>query len=103
MASLQRSDVVALARRRLLEAGQAPADLIGSVLADSWQRSLAAGLDPLAVVAELPHATSAELARALDVTRRTTSQAATALKKADLAALRPGDHALVPRTAPRAS
>ncbi len=57
-----------------------------------WQ--LIVGLGPL---------TRAELARALDVTRRTTSQAATALKKADLAALRPGDHALVPRTAPRAS
>jgi DNA-binding transcriptional ArsR family regulator len=31
----------------------------------------------------------AELARALGVTRRTASQAATALEKADLAALRP--------------
>ena len=79
MASLQRSDVVALARRRLLEAGQAPADLIGSVLADSWQRSLAAGLDPLAVVAELPHATSAELARARDRQRDLIDHALPAL------------------------
>ena len=79
MASLQRSDVVALARRRLLEAGQAPADLIGSVLADSWQRSLAAGLDPLAVVAELPHATSAELARARDRQRELIDHALPAL------------------------
>nr|AAD03871.1 unknown [Novosphingobium aromaticivorans] len=47
--------------------------------------------------------TRAELARALDVTRRTASQAAAALDRADLATLRPGDHALAPIAAPRAS
>jgi hypothetical protein len=57
-----------------------------------WQ--LISGLGPL---------TRAELARALGVTRRTASQAATALDKADLALLRPGDHALAPKTPPRAS
>lgn len=57
-----------------------------------WQ--LISGLGPL---------TRAELARALDVTRRTASQAATALDRADLATLRPVDHALTPKTAPRAS
>jgi DNA-binding transcriptional ArsR family regulator len=57
-----------------------------------WQ--LISGLGPL---------TRAELARALGITRRTASQAATALEKADLATLRPGDHALTPKTAPRAS
>lgn len=57
-----------------------------------WQ--LIVGLGPL---------TRAELARALGVTRRTASQAATALGQADLAALRPGDHALAPKTAPWAS
>lgn len=57
-----------------------------------WQ--LISGLGPL---------TRAELARALDVTRRTASQAATALERADLATLRPGDHALAPKSAPRAS
>lgn len=51
-----------------------------------WQ--LIGGLGPL---------TRAELARALGVTRRTASQAAQALDKAGLAALRPGDHALVPK------
>jgi len=56
-----------------------------------WQ--LISGLGPL---------TRAELARALGVTRRTASQAATALDKADLAMLRPGDHALGPKTPPRA-
>ena len=57
-----------------------------------WQ--LIGGLGPL---------TRAELARALGITRRTASQAATALERANLAALRPGDHALAPKTAPRAS
>lgn len=57
-----------------------------------WQ--LIVGLGPL---------TRAELARALGVTRRTASQAATALDRADLATLRYGDHALTPKTPPRAS
>jgi len=57
-----------------------------------WQ--LISGLGPL---------TRAELARALDVTRRTASQAATALDRADLATLRPVDHALAPKTPHRAS
>lgn len=51
-----------------------------------WQ--LIGGLGPL---------TRAELARALGVTRRTASQAAQALDMAGLAALRPGDRALVPK------
>jgi len=57
-----------------------------------WQ--LIGGLGPL---------TRAELARALGVTRRTASQAAMALEKADLATLRPGDHALAPNGALRGS
>jgi hypothetical protein len=62
------------------------ADLYASSQAPAmWQ--LIGALGPL---------TRAELARALGVTRRTASQAAQALEKADLAALRPGDHALVP-------
>jgi CRP-like cAMP-binding protein len=66
------------------------ADLYASSQAPAmWQ--LISGLGPL---------TRAELARALGVTRRTASQAAQALEKADLAALRPGDHALAPN-APR--
>lgn len=55
---------------------------------------LITGLGPL---------TRAELARALSVTRRTASQAAKVLGQADLATLRPGDHALVPKSAPRGS
>jgi CRP-like cAMP-binding protein len=57
-----------------------------------WQ--LICGLGPL---------TRAELARALGVTRRTASQAAQVLERADLATLRSGDHALTPKAAHRAS
>lgn len=42
--------------------------------------------------------TRAELARALGVTRRTASQAAMVLEKADLATLRPEDRALAPKS-----
>lgn len=63
------------------------ADLYASSQAPAmWQ--LISALGPL---------TRAELARALGVTRRTASQAAQALEKADLAALRPGDHAVAPK------
>jgi hypothetical protein len=55
------------------------------------------------LISSLGPLTRAELARALGVTRRTTSQAATALEKADLALLRPGDHALAPKMPSRAS
>ena len=69
------------------------ADLYASSQAPAvWH--LICGLGPL---------TRAELARALGVTRRTASQAAMALEKADLAALRPGDHALAPNGAHRGS
>ena len=57
-----------------------------------WQ--LIGGIGPL---------TRAELARALGVTRRTASQAAMALEKADLVTLRPGDHAVTPKGAHRGS
>jgi DNA-binding transcriptional ArsR family regulator len=55
------------------------------------------------LISTLGPLTRAELARALGVTRRTASQAATALEQADLAMLRPGDHALAPKAAHRAS
>ena len=57
-----------------------------------WQ--LIGGLGPL---------TRAEMARALGVTRRTASQAAMALEKADLVTLCPGDHAVTPKGAHRGS
>ncbi|MDF8335579.1 hypothetical protein [Novosphingobium cyanobacteriorum] len=84
---------LAAVRAALTQGNERLAGLYASSQAPAmWQ--LIAGLGPL---------TRAELARALGVTRRTASQAATALQKADLAALRPGDHALAPKTAPRAS
>ena len=55
------------------------------------------------LISALGPLTRAELARALGVTRRTASQAAMALDKGDLAMLRAGDHALAPKSAPRAS
>lgn len=55
------------------------------------------------LIASLGPLTRAELARALDITRRTASQAAIALENVGLATLRPGDHALVPKIPPRAS
>ncbi|MFD2577700.1 MarR family transcriptional regulator [Novosphingobium colocasiae] len=48
------------------------------------------------LIAALGPLTRAELARALVITRRTASQAATALEKAGLATLRHGDKALLP-------
>lgn len=79
MEAQQRSDVVARARRQLLDAGLAPADLIGSMLADSWRRSIEAGLDPLAAVADVPHASAVELARARERQRELIDHALPAL------------------------
>lgn len=84
---------LAAVRAALAQGNERLAGLYASSQAPAvWQ--LIAGLGPL---------TRAELARALSVTRRTASQAATALQRADLATLRPGDHALACKTAPRAS
>ncbi len=72
------------ARQGLVLAEERLAGLYASSRApDAWRLLL--GLGPL---------TRAELARALKVTKRTASQAALALVKADLATLRPGDGAL---------
>lgn len=84
---------LAAVRVALALGGERLAGLYASSQAPAaWQ--LIAGLGPL---------TRAELARALGVTRRTASQAAQALEQADLAMLRPGDHALAPKAAHRAS
>jgi hypothetical protein len=82
------SDLAAV-RTAVARGNEALADLYASSQAPAvWL--LMCGLGPL---------TRAELARALDVTPRTASQAATALQKAGLASLRPGDHALTPKGA----
>ena len=86
------TDLAAI-RRDLALGDERLAGLYASSQAPAVWR-LISGLGPL---------TRAELARALGVTRRTASQAATALEKADLATLRPGDHALAPKSASGAS
>ena len=54
------------ARRLLAERGQAPAELLGTVLARSWQRSQQAGLPTQGRVVGAPHASAAQLARAME-------------------------------------
>lgn len=58
------SDAIGLARRRLLDDGSVTGELIGDALAASWQRSIAAGLDPASTVAEFPRASAVQLAEA---------------------------------------
>jgi CRP-like cAMP-binding protein len=73
-----------LTRRALTLADQQLAGLYASSRApDAW--ALLVGLGPL---------TRAELARALEVTKRTASQAAVALEKAELVQMRASDRAL---------
>jgi transcriptional regulator of acetoin/glycerol metabolism len=54
------------ARRRLDDSGQAPAELLGANLARSWQRSHQAGLPTHGRVTGAPHASAAQLARAME-------------------------------------
>ena len=42
------------ARKRLLESGDVPAELVGEVVARSWQRSQEAGLSPMELWAARP-------------------------------------------------
>jgi transcriptional regulator of acetoin/glycerol metabolism len=59
-----RGDAIGLARRRLLDEGSVPGELVGDALAASWQRSMAAGLDPSSAIAEFPRASTVQLAEA---------------------------------------
>ncbi len=61
-----RSDLLRLARRRLLEDGELPEGLIAPELHASWQRSRDFGLAPDARTPGAPHASGAQLARALE-------------------------------------
>ncbi len=58
------SDAIGLTRRRLLDHGSVTGELIGDALAASWQRSMAAGLDPASTIAEFPRASTVQLAEA---------------------------------------
>ncbi|MDA8259116.1 MAG: sigma-54-dependent Fis family transcriptional regulator [Betaproteobacteria bacterium] len=64
MILLAHNEALAIARRHLLDSGQVPAGYISPVLADSWQRSLASGLDSLTPAMDAPHASAPELVRA---------------------------------------
>jgi transcriptional regulator of acetoin/glycerol metabolism len=57
------------ARRALLERGDVPSALIDAPLRLSWQRSRAFGLDPTGRMPGAPHASAAQLARALEYQR----------------------------------
>jgi transcriptional regulator of acetoin/glycerol metabolism len=61
--SRSREREIGSARHRLLADGVVPVDLVGAILAESWQRSLVAGLDPAAAGREMPRASVPQLAR----------------------------------------
>lgn len=63
------------ARRHLLGNGQVPSGLIQEELARSWQRSWDAGLQPVGRMPGAPHASSAQLARALERQRELVAHA----------------------------
>lgn len=60
---LQQSKAVDIARRHLLDSGNVPDGLVSALVADSWRRSLNAGLDPTALDAEAPHYSAIQIAR----------------------------------------
>src|SRR5690349_5627983 len=64
-----------LARRQLMEDGRPPGELVGAELARSWQRSLQAGLQPAGRMPGAPHASGAQLARALEQQRELVAHA----------------------------
>ena len=63
------------ARRQLLESGQPGAALADPALRRSWERSQAFGLTPTGRVQGAPHASAAQLARALDLRHELVSHA----------------------------
>ncbi|NMM05427.1 sigma-54-dependent Fis family transcriptional regulator [Polaromonas sp.] len=63
------------ARRQLLNRGSLPADLIQPELARSWLRSWESGLQPCGRLPGAPHASGAQLARALELQRELVEHA----------------------------
>ena len=63
------------ARRQLLNHGSLPADLIQPELARSWLRSWESGLQPCGRLPGAPHASGAQLARALELQRELVEHA----------------------------
>jgi transcriptional regulator of acetoin/glycerol metabolism len=79
MSLIAHNEALEFARRHLLDSGQVPAGHISPLLADSWQRSLASGLDSLALAADVPHASAHELARAREHQRELIDHALPAM------------------------
>ena len=63
------------ARRQLMNCGSLPADLIQPELARSWLRSWESGLQPCGRLPGAPHASGAQLARALELQRELVAHA----------------------------
>ncbi|NDY89890.1 sigma-54-dependent Fis family transcriptional regulator [Ideonella livida] len=63
------------ARRQLNNHGEVSAELLGPVLARSWQRSAQAGLTPAGRATGTPHASAPQLARALELQRELVAHA----------------------------
>lgn len=63
------------ARRQLMSSGSLPSDLILPELTQSWMRCWSAGLQPCGRMPGAPHASGAQLARALDVQRELVAHA----------------------------
>lgn len=63
------------ARQQLNNTGEVSAELLGPVLARSWQRSAAAGLVPQGRMPGAPHASAPQLARALEHQRELVAHA----------------------------
>ena len=63
------------ARRQLMNRGSLPPDLIQPELARSWLRSWEAGLQPCGRLPGAPHASGAQLARALELQRELVAHA----------------------------
>lgn len=63
------------ARRQLINRGSLPADLLQPELASSWRRSWDAGLQPCGRMTGAPHASGAQLARALELRRELVAHA----------------------------
>lgn len=59
---LHQSQSLAVARRHLLDSGLVPDGLLSDMVADSWRRSLNAGLDPWALDAKAPHISAGQIA-----------------------------------------
>lgn len=63
------------ARRQLINRGSLPDDLLQPDLASSWRRSWDAGLQPCGRMTGAPHASGAQLARALELRRELVAHA----------------------------